>query len=78
MKINVAIQLATNDIINNINEVINKYNLPVCLIERIIDDLNKEIHTLSDNELTSDMEQYFEELRKEEKKKNKKEKESDK
>lgn len=78
MKINVAMQLAKNDIINNINEVITKYNLPICLLVGIIEDLNTEIHNLSDNELKADMDAYFKELSKEEKKNNKKEKESDK
>lgn len=78
MKINVAMQLAKNDIINSINEIITRYNLPICLLVGIIEDLNTEIHNLSDNELKADMDAYFKELSKEEKKKNKKEKESEK
>lgn len=78
MKINVAMQLAKNDIINSINDIITKYNLPICLLVGMIDELATEIHNLSDNELKSDMEAYFKELAKEEKKKNKKEKESEK
>lgn len=78
MKINVAMQLAKNDIINSINDIITRYNLPICLLVGIIEDLNTEIHNLSDNELKADMDAYFKELSKEEKKKNKKEKESEK
>lgn len=73
MKIDVAIELAKNEIVNNINEVSSKYNLPFCLLNNIIQALALETNNLTQQELAKNMEDYKRQQNMEIYKKNKKE-----
>lgn len=58
MQIDVAIELAKNDIVNNINEVSKRYNLPSCLLNNIIQAIAIEVNNISQQELAKNMEDY--------------------
>jgi hypothetical protein len=58
MQIDVAIELAKNEIVNNINEVSSKYNLPFCLLNNIIQAIALETNSLTQQELAKNMEDY--------------------
>ena len=70
MKIDVAMELAKNEIINSINEVSKKYNLPSCLLNIIIQVIGNEISKISQEELLKNMEEYNKEKNKDRKKEN--------
>lgn len=58
MKIDVAIELSKNEIVNNINEVSKKYNLPSCLLNNIIQGIANEVNIMAQNDLQKNMEEY--------------------
>ncbi len=58
MKIDVAIELSKNEIVNNINEVSKKYNLPSCLLNNIIQAIANEVNIMAQNDLQHNMEEY--------------------
>ena len=58
MQIDVAMELAKNEIVNNINEVSSKYNLPFCLLNNIIQAIALETNNLTQQELAKNMEDY--------------------
>lgn len=58
MQIDVAMELAKNDIVNNINEVSKRYNLPSCLLNNIIQLIAIEVNNLSQQELQKNMQEY--------------------
>lgn len=58
MKIDVAIELSKNEIVNNINEVSKKYNLPSCLLNNIIQAIANEVNIMAKNDLQKNMEEY--------------------
>ena len=79
MQIDVAMELAKNDIVNNINEVSKKYQLPSCLLNNIIQGIGIEINNIAQQDLAKNMEDYQrEENMKLYKEVKEKEKESDK
>ena len=82
MQVDVAIELAKNEIVNNINEVSKRYNLPSCLLNNIIQLIAIEVNNLSQQELQKNMQEYERqknmELYKEVKKNDKKGKEGEK
>jgi hypothetical protein len=58
MQIDVAMELAKNEIVNNINEVSSKYNLPFCLLNNIIQAIALETNNITQQELAKNMEDY--------------------
>jgi len=58
MKIDVAIELSKNEIINSINEVSKKYNLPSCLLNQILQAIANEVNNLAQQELSKNLEDY--------------------
>ena len=58
MQIDVAMELAKNDIINNINEVSKRYQLPSCLLNNILQAIASEVNNISQQDLTKNMEDY--------------------
>lgn len=79
MQIDVAMELAKNDIVNNINEVSKRYNLPSCLLNNILQAIASEVNNIAQQELSKNMEDYKrEENMKLYKEVKKKEKESEK
>ena len=58
MKIDVAIELSKNEIVNNINEVSKKYNLPSCLLNNILQAIANEVNIMAQNDLQKNMEEY--------------------
>lgn len=58
MQIDVAMELAKNDIVNNINEVSKKYQLPSCLLNNIIQGIGIEINNIAQQDLAKNMEDY--------------------
>lgn len=58
MKIDVAMELAKNEIISNVNEVSKKYNLPFCLLNNIIQPIAIEVDKMAQQELSKNMEDY--------------------
>ena len=47
MQIDVAMELAKNDIVNNINEVSKRYNLPSCLLNNILQAIASEVNNIA-------------------------------
>lgn len=79
MKIDVAIELSKNEIVNSINEVSKKYNLPSCLLNQILRAIANEVNNLAQQDLHNNMQEYEREKNMElYKKVNKKGKESEK
>ena len=58
MKIDVAIELSKNEIINSINEVSKKYNLPSCLLNQILQAIANEVNNLAQQDLHNNMQEY--------------------
>ena len=58
MQIDVAMELAKNEIVNNINEVSKKYNLPFCLLNNIIQPIAIEVDKMAQQNLQKNMEEY--------------------
>lgn len=58
MQIDVAIELAKNEIVNNINEVSKRYNLPSCLLNNILQAIALETNNIAQQELQKNMEEY--------------------
>ena len=79
MKIDVAIELSKNEIINSINEVSKKYNLPSCLLNQILQAIANEVNNITQQDLQKNMQDYQRQQNMElYKKTKKKEKESEK
>ena len=79
MKIDVAIELSKNEIINSINEVSKKYNLPSCLLNNILQAIANEVNNIAQQDLQQNMQDYQRQKNMElYKKTKKKEKESEK
>ena len=58
MQIDVAMELAKNEIVNNINEVSKKYQLPSCLLNNILQAITIEVNNITQQELAKNMEDY--------------------
>jgi hypothetical protein len=58
MKIDVAMELSKNEIVNNINEVSKRYNLPSCLLNNIIQSIVIEVNNIAQQDLAKNMEEY--------------------
>lgn len=78
MKIDVAIELSKNEIINSINKVSKKYNLPSCLINNILQAIANEVNNIAQQDLHNNMQEYERQQNMELYKKVKKKKESEK
>jgi len=58
MKIDVAIELSKNEIVNSINEVSKKYNLPSCLLNQILQAIANEVNNIAQQDLHNNMQEY--------------------
>lgn len=58
MQIDVAMELSKNEIVNNINEVSKRYNLPSCLLNNIIQSIATEVNNIAQQDLVKNMEEY--------------------
>lgn len=75
MKIDVAMELAKNEIINSINEVSERYGLPPYLLDVIMQAIANETKRMSEEQLVKNMEEHKKNI---ETQKESKKKESDK
>lgn len=58
MQIDVAMELAKNEIVNNINEVSKRYQLPSCLLNNILQAITNEVNNIAQQDLAKNMEDY--------------------
>lgn len=59
MEINVAMELAKNEIVENINQVSSKYNLPSCLLNVILQAIALEVNNIAKKDLEKNMQEYM-------------------
>lgn len=58
MQLDVAVELAKNEIITNINEVSGRYNLPSFLLNNIIQLIANETNRMAQEDLEKNMKEY--------------------
>ena len=46
MSIDLKIELAKQEYVNAINEINNKYELPISIVEIILNEINNEVHNM--------------------------------
>lgn len=60
MKINVSMELTKNEIVNSINGICEKYNVPLSLLNIILTNINIEVNNMAQQELQKDLAEYYE------------------
>lgn len=58
MEIDIAIELSKNEIIESINKVSEKYKLPSCLLNQIIQAIANQTMQIANNDLQKHLEEY--------------------
>lgn len=63
--IDVAMELSKNEIVDSINKICEKNNLPLCLLNIIISNIALEVNNMAQQELQKNMNDYIENQKKE-------------
>ena len=69
--IDVILELSKQEIVDSINKVCEKHNLPLCLLNIIISNIAVEVNNMSQQELQKNMRSYIESQNEENKEENK-------
>lgn len=63
--LDVMMELSKNEIVDSINKICEKNNLPLCLLNIIISNIAVEVNNMSQQELQKNMNNYIENQKKE-------------
>lgn len=63
--LDVSMELSKNEIVDSINKICEKHNLPICLLNIIISNIAIEVNSMTQYQLQNNMNKYIEESKKE-------------